>query len=81
MINEAFPIPTGYLFTGNYSKGQLETLSIGDYGKHTNIKADFLGYDRELSEGVPEYMVHALVREVGHHSVDAVWVSHEMHVL
>lgn len=47
-----YPIPTGYLFTGDYSKGQLETLSIGDYGKHFNVKADFLGYTRELN-GVP----------------------------
>ena len=45
-------LPTGYLFTDEYSKGQLETLSIGDYGKHTNIKADFLGYNREIC-GVP----------------------------
>lgn len=45
-------LPTGYLFTDTYSKGQLETLSIGDYGKHTNVKADFLGYDREIT-GVP----------------------------
>ncbi|MCA9366709.1 Fe-S-oxidoreductase [Candidatus Kaiserbacteria bacterium] len=48
MIEHKFPIPTGYLFTGNYSKGKLETLSIGDYGKHHNVKADFLGYDREI---------------------------------
>lgn len=46
-----YPIPTGYLFTDEYSKGPLETLSIGDYGKHHNVKADFLGYDRDL-EGV-----------------------------
>lgn len=52
-IRDRYPIPTGYLFTGDYSKGQLETLSIGDYGKHTNVKADFLGYHRELSDGVP----------------------------
>lgn len=45
-------IPTGFLFTDTYSKGELETLSIGDYGKHVNIKADFLGYNRELF-GVP----------------------------
>lgn len=42
-------IPTGYLFSDEYSKGGLETLSIGDYGKHHNIKADFLGYTRELN--------------------------------
>ena len=45
-------LPTGYLFSDTYSKGELETLSIGDYGKHVNIKADFLGYTKELC-GVP----------------------------
>lgn len=48
-INE---LPTGYLFTDNYDLGELETLSIGDYGKKHNIKADFLGYTREIN-GVP----------------------------
>jgi len=48
----AYPIPTGYLFVGEYGKGKLETLSIGDYGKHANVKADFLGYGRDL-DGVP----------------------------
>lgn len=51
-IAETFPIPTGYLFTGHYSKGLLETLSIGDYGKAYNVKADFLGYHDEI-RGVP----------------------------
>ena len=45
-------LPTGYLFTDDYSKGQLETLSIGDYGKKHNVKADFLGLTNEIS-GVP----------------------------
>lgn len=45
-------IPTGYLFTDDYSRGKLETLSIGDYGKHHNIKADFLGFTKEIF-GVP----------------------------
>ncbi len=49
---KTYPIPTGYLFTDTYSRGQLETLSIGDYGKRYNVKADFLGYDREI-HGVP----------------------------
>jgi 23S rRNA (adenine2503-C2)-methyltransferase len=49
---KAYTLPTGYLFTDQYSKGQLETLSIGDYGKHYNVKADFLGYSRPL-DGVP----------------------------
>lgn len=48
-------LPTGYLFSKNYERGELETLSIGDYGKHHNIKADFLGYTREIHgvENVP----------------------------
>lgn len=46
------PLPTGYLFTDAYSKGQLETLSIGDYGKAFNVKADFLGFNNEI-HGVP----------------------------
>ena len=44
-----YPLPTGYLFTDDYSKGALETLSIGDYGKSHNVKADFLGYCRPLN--------------------------------
>lgn len=52
IIADLYPIPTGYLFTGNYSKGPLETLSIGDYGKPYNVKADFLGFTRPI-EGVP----------------------------
>lgn len=35
---EKFAIPTGYLFIDDYSRGQLETLSIGDYGKKHNVK-------------------------------------------
>lgn len=42
-------LATGYLIVDDYEKGQLETLSIGDYGKSENIKADFLGFDRELN--------------------------------
>jgi len=49
---DVYQIPTGYLFTGEYSKGLLETLSIGDYGKRHNVKADFLGYSRPIA-GVP----------------------------
>jgi len=52
MINQKIKIPTGYLFTSNCSKGELETLSIGDYGKKYNVKADFLGFKEEIN-GVP----------------------------
>lgn len=47
-----YPIPTGFLFVDSYDHGELETLSIGDYGKHINVKADFLGYSDDLN-GVP----------------------------
>lgn len=47
-----YTLPTGYLFSKQYSKGMLETLSIGDYGKAHNVKADFLGYTNEIN-GVP----------------------------
>lgn len=49
---KVFKIPTGALFVDEYSKGELETLSIGDYGKAKNIKADFLGFNKEIN-GVP----------------------------
>lgn len=47
-----YTIPTGYLFVDDYQKGKLETLSIGDYGKKYNVKADFLGFKKEI-HGVP----------------------------
>lgn len=49
---EKIKIPTGYIIVDEYRKGKLETLSIGDYGKSKNIKADFLGYTNEIN-GVP----------------------------
>lgn len=47
-----YKLPTGYLFVDKYKKGELETLSIGDYGKTYNVKANFLGYFKEIN-GVP----------------------------
>lgn len=52
VITAVNKIPTGYLFNGEYSNGLLETLSIGDYGKKYNVKADWLGYTQKI-EGVP----------------------------
>lgn len=52
MIKQKNVIPTGYLFTSQCERGELETLSIGDYGKSKNVKADFLGY-KKIIEGVP----------------------------
>ena len=44
-----YNIPTGCLFVDEYTNGELETLSIGDYGKDKNIKADFLGYTKDIN--------------------------------
>lgn len=44
-----YTLPTEYLFVDDYTYGELETLSIGDYGKQFNVKADFLGYTKEIS--------------------------------
>ncbi len=49
MSLQKFELPTGFLFTDDYSKGKLETLSIGDYGKKHNVKADFLGLTRPIT--------------------------------
>lgn len=45
-------VPTGEIYVGLGQKGKLEFLTVGDYGKEANIKADFLGITRELN-GVP----------------------------
>jgi len=45
-------VPTGNILIVNGEKGKLEVLSIGDYGKNLNIKAKFLGVDRDIN-GVP----------------------------
>lgn len=45
-------VPTGNICVMKGEKGLIEFLSIGDYGKDLNIKADFLGITRELN-GVP----------------------------
>jgi len=45
-------VPTGNILIVEGDKGKLECLSIGDYGKDLNIKADFLGITKEI-KGVP----------------------------
>ena len=46
-------VPTGNICIIQGEKGLLEFLSIGDYGKSKNIKADFLGLNNEIN-GVPD---------------------------
>lgn len=46
-------VPTGNILIVEGERGKkLELLSIGDYGKEQNIKADFMGLTRAI-EGVP----------------------------
>jgi 23S rRNA (adenine2503-C2)-methyltransferase len=41
-------VPTGNILVVQGEKGKLEMLSLGDYGKGVNVKADFMGLSREL---------------------------------
>ncbi len=41
-------VPTGNIMIVSGAKGNLECLSIGDYGKEANLKADFMGLTREI---------------------------------
>ena len=45
-------VPTGNIIIAKTKSGMLEFLSIGDYGKEKNIKADFMGLTKEIN-GVP----------------------------
>lgn len=41
-------VPTGNILVIEGEKGKLECLSLGDYGKDVNLKADFMGLNREI---------------------------------
>jgi 23S rRNA (adenine2503-C2)-methyltransferase len=43
-------VPTGDILMVEGSKGMLEMLSLGDYGKNVNLKADCLGLKREITK-------------------------------
>lgn len=50
---EIYKVPTGEICIMKGEKGlPLEFLSIGDYGKEKNVKADFMGLSEEIN-GVP----------------------------
>ena len=49
MIYKNIKVPTGNILITEGEKGKLECLSIGDYGKEANIKADFLGLSNEIN--------------------------------
>jgi 23S rRNA (adenine2503-C2)-methyltransferase len=43
-------VPTGNICIIQGDKGKLEFVSLQDYGKSKNIKADFLGYIQEINQ-------------------------------
>jgi len=45
-------VPTGNILIIDGQKGKLECLSLGDYSRDKNVKASFLGLEKEI-EGVP----------------------------
>ena len=52
-------VPTGEIYVAKGDNGLIEFLTVGDYGKDANIKANFLGITRELN-GVPNGKVMPL---------------------
>lgn len=48
-IIQRIAVPTGDICIVQGDLGKLEMLSIGDYGKDVNLKAGFMGLDREPS--------------------------------
>lgn len=42
-------VPTGNIIIVEGDRGKLECLSIGDYGKDANLKADFMGLTRKIN--------------------------------
>lgn len=48
-ILENINVPTGNILIVKGEKGKLECLSIGDYGKAANVKAQFLGLDKDIT--------------------------------
>jgi 23S rRNA (adenine2503-C2)-methyltransferase len=51
-ILETIKVPTGNILIVEGDKGKLEMISVGDYGKEKNVKAEFLGLNNEIN-GVP----------------------------
>ena len=49
-IEEKIETPTGNILIVRGGKGLLEMLSLGDYGKGVNCKADFMGLGREIKK-------------------------------
>lgn len=62
IILKNLKVPTGNICIMKGDKGNLEFLSIGDYGKNANVKADFLGITRDIN-GVPNGEIEPLTEK------------------
>lgn len=51
-ITRNLKVPTGNIIVCSGEKGDLEVVSLGDYGKENNLKADFLGLSRKFDNVV-----------------------------
>lgn len=49
-IIKKLDVPTGEICIMQADNGKLEFVSLHDYGKAKNIKADFLGYTKEINQ-------------------------------
>lgn len=49
-VSKCVKVPTGHICIMQGEKGKLEFVSLQDYGKAKNIKADFLGYTKEINQ-------------------------------
>ena len=49
-IERRISVPTGDILIVEAERGKLEMLSLGDYGKEVNLKADFMGLERKLEQ-------------------------------
>lgn len=47
-ITRNIEVPTGNIMIVSGDKGKLEVLSLGDYGRTNNVKAQFLGLNRDI---------------------------------
>lgn len=79
-ILKEIKVPTGEIYTAKGDKGVLEFLTVADYGKDANIKADFLGITRELN-GVPNGTPMPLTEKMGDNNFYTVRLFNELQVL
>ena len=55
--NRILEVPTGHIVVVEGERGQLECLSLGDYGQQHNIKASFLGLDQDIGQVIHQEML------------------------